>query len=145
MFTADDRHRLYELAYILGINLERKDGLLLPDEFFRFVAYATKKQFSDICNGAGPKGYGFLVPNTMYLLNLRIVFDGHDFCYDRFKTDDGKELSDLLMKLNMSNFIEDNSIDTWIIGDTLKFLRKRRALKYYWGVHYGGDWFHSND
>lgn len=143
MSYQEDAHKIYELAYILGINLTRKDGLLLPVSFFEFKNNSSKQEFDLVCNGAGPKGFGLLVPDSMYFLDMKPVFDGHDYCYDTFKTKEGKELADMLMKVNMMSFIDDNSTSCFGFGRSIKFLRKRRALKYYYAVDLGGKWFHA--
>jgi len=140
---AKDLHRIHTLAECLGVKLIRKDGLLMLDAFVRFKTTATTEQYEAVCNGAGPQGYGLLVPDTMYGLDLKIVFDHHDFGYDRLNSLLGKELADLLMKVNMDIFIEKHTTRWTFVRATLIFLRKQRADKYYFAVDVGGKWFHN--
>lgn len=139
-----DVMRIEVLASVLHDDyLVEHDNLLLLNSFIAFKESVTEEAYSEICNSAGAKGYGFLVPDSMYGLNMTIVFDHHDFCYDKFSGERGKELSDLLMKVNMLLYIDENTTNVWGIGSTLRFLRKRRALKYYYAVHLAGKWFYN--
>jgi hypothetical protein len=56
-----------------------KDGLKSPEEFYEL----SEGQISDISNGCGPKGWGFIVPDRFRLLGIDFApaCDRHDFCY----------------------------------------------------------------
>jgi hypothetical protein len=87
----------------------------------------------DICNGCGEKGSwkSKFVPETIYGLNIRETCQIHDWCYFFGISDYGKELADDMFLENMYILIKNGS--WW-----LRFLRRRRAKKYYWAVKYFG-------
>ena len=88
---------------------------------------ATPEERAEVCNGMGPKGYGWVIPDTMYGLNLEAAGDVHDWMYYH-ATYDRNQCDDVFLK-NMKSIIEQH--DGWSI---LQWLRNRRALKYYWAV-----------
>ena len=97
----------------------------------------------ELCNGCGPKGFGFLVPDTFYLLNISEACNIHDFMYSTGLTIEDKNEADRAFLNNANRMID---AKTWF--PPLRFLRKRRALKYYMAVHlFGGDayWAGKND
>lgn len=138
----EDINMCHFLADSLGVDLVEWEGLLVLEDFRFFLETASDKQYSEICNGAGPKNFGYLVPDTMYLLNLEIVFDEHDFCYDKFDSKEGKTFSDLLMKLNSMLFIEKHTTKCPMFRYMLVHLREIRAYEYYSAVSIGGDLFY---
>lgn len=101
--------------------------VMAPVHFWNLSA----AQLGEICNGMGPKGYGWLVPDTMYGMDLGPAGDVHDAMY---KLGLWTRLQcDKLFLENMLNIIEDES-DSKILA----WLRRRRAHKYYWAVRAGG-------
>lgn len=116
----------------------RRGTLTAPESFWKLSA----KEQSKICNGAGPKGYGFLVPDTLYGLKCTPCFDIHDYCYHIWSDSSGKEVADRLMLANLNEWIDAKSKSGWYLG-WLRWLRKRRAYKYYIAVKLGGKWFYN--
>ena len=93
---------------------------------------ATPDEISKVCNGMGPKGSGWLVPDTMYGLNLSAAGDVHDWMYAYPETFNRKECDDVFHE-NMQEIIKQHG------GfGLLQWLRNRRALKYYLAVRVGG-------
>ena len=81
----------------------------------------------------GPKGRGFLVPDSMYFLNMTLAGDIHDWMYT-FPEGQSKEVCDEFFLSNMYALIDAHGGWGWV-----KWLRKRRAIKYYHAVKMGGD------
>ena len=141
----EDIFRMMELSKSLKVWLVDYEGMLFIHPFKAFKATSTEEEYAEICNGAGPNNFGFLVPDSMYLLNMTIVFDHHDFCYDYFDSLLGKELSDLLMKINSVKFIHRNTTNCPFLRGMLIRRRTFRAMIYYEAVHIGGKWFFETD
>jgi hypothetical protein len=92
---------------------------------------------SRICNGAGPKGYGWLVPDTLYGLSIKSAADIHDYMYYVGTTLQDKQEADRVFLNNMLRIIEANTS-----FKPLAWLRTHRAYKYYWAVErFGGPAF----
>ena len=91
-----------------------------------------------ICSGCGTKGLGaVLVPNTLWGLSIEECCNIHDYMYKVGKTIEHKREADRVFLNNMLRVVDTGS--KW-----MKFLRKRRAWKYYEAVsHFGGPAFWS--
>lgn len=89
-------------------------------------------------NGCGTDGWkGQLVPETFYGLNISEACNIHDWMYLLGKTIADKEEADRVFLNNLLRLIDDRTRWCW-----LKWLRRRRALKYYQAVkHFGGPAF----
>ena len=87
---------------------------------------------SRICNGCGSKGFGWLVPNTIYGLNITDCCNIHDFMYSRGTTLQDKEYADRIFLNNLVRKIESGS-------KLFSWLRRRRALKMHWAVDTFGE------
>lgn len=91
-------------------------------------------------NGAGPKGYGWLVPDTLWGLSITDAANIHDHMYGEGKNLKDKEEADRVFLNNMVRIIEAET-ESWIF----KWLRMRRANKYFWAVStFGGPAFWAN-
>ena len=82
--------------------------------------------------GAGNGFQEWIVPDTIWGLNVRPVGRIHDHDYGVGKTREDKEQADREFLLNLLILIDDGN--KW-----LKWLRRRRAYKYYDGVTLLGD------
>lgn len=111
--------------------------LYAPTEFW----YASNKERSKICNGCGPDSGLDCVPDTIWFLNISKACDIHDYMYHMALPCIGKkEEADRVFLNNMYRIIEQKTKWKW-----LKFLRRRRAYKYYLAVkHFGGLFFWKN-
>lgn len=90
---------------------------------------------NEITGGCGPGGVGdILVPDTLYFLSVRLACQIHDWCYGVWNDKKGFELSNNLFKNNMIRIIDQHGGNKLI-----KYLRKKRAYKYYLAVHYFGE------
>ena len=94
---------------------------------------ASPEEISQHCNGMGPLGVGFLVPDTMYGLDVGEAGYIHDWMFT-FPEGKTKEECDEMFLRNMNAIIEAQDSWSWV-----KWLRKRRAKKYYLAVKLGGD------
>jgi len=94
---------------------------------------ASKGQRDAICNGCGAANAKFdFVPDTIYGLCITPACNIHDWMYDEAGPDIVfKREADRVFLNNILRIIEDK-------GGFLKFLRRRRALKYYLAVKYLG-------
>lgn len=97
--------------------------------------YDTPKKIRDkIINGCGPAGSKWkskIIPNTLYGLNISEACNIHDFGYYHGVTLKDKDKADDMFLENMNILISNG---TWC----LRFLRRRRAKKYYLAVKYFG-------
>jgi len=87
-----------------------------------------------ICNGCGAANGGWknkLIPETIYGLNIKECCQIHDFMYFFGVSKYGKILADKVFLTNMYRLIADGNY--W-----LRFLRRRRAKKYYLAVKFFG-------
>lgn len=87
-----------------------------------------------ICNGVGAADawINCLIPKTLYGLDITEIANIHDYMYYIGETKDDKDFADDTFLKNMNTLIDKNS--WW-----LRFLRKRRAYKYYLAVNLFGD------
>jgi len=113
--------------------LDLRKILFAPPEYWKLIL----KEHKEICNRAGPKGFGWLVPNTIYFLNIGECANIHDFMYKYGVTIQHKEEADRVFLNNMIR---------WILHKTkskiMKWLRLGRAQKYFSAVCiYGGPAF----
>jgi hypothetical protein len=97
---------------------------------------ALKIDKKKICNGCGPlskSGWlAWLIPDTMYGMDISEVCSIHDWMYHYGTGRKGKEIADETFLQNMYTLISQGS--WW-----LRWLRRRRAYKYYLAVKYFGD------
>jgi len=104
----------------------------------------SEKEKERICNGCGASGWkGFLVPDTVWFLNISEACNIHDFDYEVAKPANfAKEQVDRIFFNNMIRIIDAGTKWNW-----LKKLRYLRARKYYLGVKYFGGpafWVNKN-
>jgi len=115
--------------------LDLRKILYAPTEYWKL----NLKEHKEICNKAGPKGYGWVVPNTIYFLDIGECANIHDYMYHIGVTIKDKEEADRVFLNNMIR---------WILHKTkskiMKWLRLGRAQKYFSAVCiYGGPAFWS--
>tara|TARA_B110000261_G_scaffold160658_1_gene200663 strand:- start:2674 stop:3024 length:351 start_codon:yes stop_codon:yes gene_type:complete len=106
---------------------------LFEPEGYKALTAAEK---SKICNGCGSKNSisGLFTPSTLYGLSIERSCNIHDWQYSQPypKTVVEKEAADRIFLNNMNRQIE--AASKW-----LRWLRKRRALKYYFAVKWFGS------
>jgi len=102
---------------------------------------AYPEVLEEVCNGCGTGGWkGSLVPDTMYLLSVRDACQIHDWMYYEGETIEDKDKADRAFLNNLIRIINAKSKSR-----ILKYLRLRRAKKYYLAVKYlGGPAFWSD-
>jgi len=105
--------------------------MILPLEYPSGFLDMSPELKSEVCNGAGAKD-GIKVPNTMWGLNLKDVFDIHD--YEYYMGEDDKDKRDADRHMLSNSIILINNKGGWLAP-----LRRRRALKYYEAVAYFGN------
>jgi hypothetical protein len=97
--------------------------LFAPPDYWRLSAIAKGR----ICNGCGTKGLcGYLIPDTIWGLNITVACDIHDFMYSTGKTAEDKVVADRVFLYNMQRLIEAGWQWNW-----LKRRRSNRAEIYY--------------
>ena len=115
--------------------MKKQPKLFAPESYWK----ASKKMLDMICNGCGTKGLGgWLVPDTLWGLNVTPCCHIHDWMYNEGNAIEDKDVADRAFLNNMSRTIDAKS------GRLLKPLRRLRAKSYYNAVKYfGGDAFWS--
>uniref|UniRef100_A0A6M3IQ10 DUF1353 domain-containing protein n=1 Tax=viral metagenome TaxID=1070528 RepID=A0A6M3IQ10_9ZZZZ len=114
--------------------------LYIPDEYKDL----SKDKLKLLTNGCGPAGWKYdLVPDKIYGLCIKRACDIHDICYFYGKTNEDKATADRIFFNNILRII-DQGHNWWL----LKFLRRRRAKKYFYAVKWFGGpafWNNKND
>lgn len=87
-----------------------------------------------VCNGCGAADSWFRPPSKIYGTQVVYAFHIHDWMYHEGRTIEDKDTADRVMLNNLYRLIELDSTKWY----KPTFLQRRRALKYYWGVKYGG-------
>ena len=93
---------------------------------------STEKERKAICNGMGPSGKGWMVPDTMYGLDMGAAGDVHDWMYTYPDWLSRKSVDGIFLS-NMYSIIEAHDGWGWVNA-----LRRMRARKYYAAVRIGG-------
>ncbi len=94
---------------------------------------ATPEERASRCNGCGTKGLGgWLVPDTLWGLDITEACNIHDWDYWEGRTEEDKINADSRFLDNMLKVIQEG---TWI----LRPIRRARAMLYYSAVRDGGD------
>ena len=88
-----------------------------------------------LCNGAGPDCIGWLVPDTIYGLRITEAANIHDWMYVWGDTERDKDDADATFLVNLMRIINQETTTCPVIGWAMRYLRHRRALKYYEAVH----------
>ena len=103
---------------------------LFEPEGYKALTAAEK---SKICNGCGSKGLGgWLVPDTVWGLNITDCCNIHDYMYSQGATLKDKEYADRIFLNNLVRKIDSGS-------KLFKWLRRRRALTMHWAVDTFGE------
>jgi len=101
--------------------------LFAPDSYWAL----TPEKKKEICNGAGPRGFGLVVPDTMYGLNMKDVYDIHDYLFSEEYIPRGGWSHEEFLKANRITL---NNAYRKIRAKTkwkwLRYLRERRARLY---------------
>lgn len=88
--------------HLFQVPLEKlKEHLIVPDGFWE-----TWEEKRKSCNGCGTGWNKYLVPNTVYGLNIRIVCCIHDEDYERGGTEEDRKLADERIHDNINIIID---------------------------------------
>ena len=105
-------------------------GLRAPESYWK----ATAAELVELTGGCGPGKFGdYLVPDTIWGLNITPACQIHDWCY-RAGSEVSKNDADLMFLGNIVRLIRANTNSK--ILSTLRYLR---AMKYFVAVEEGGD------
>jgi hypothetical protein len=111
-----------------------------PVELFAPQSYiqATPYERHQVANGCGPGGWlQYLIPATIYGLKIEEPCNIHDWMYATGLTNEDKAIADRVFLNNLLRIIDANTRWDW-----LRWLRYRRARKYFEAVeHFGGPAF----
>ena len=94
---------------------------------------ATRDERLKRCNGCGPKGLGWLVPDKFWGLDVQLACDIHDWMCSESRDDNERRAADEAFLNNLLYLIETRSCCT-----LLRWLRSYRAMTYYNAVREGG-------
>ena len=99
---------------------------------------ATEEAKAKICNGCGPQGWKYdFIPDTIWGLSICECCNIHDWMYHEGATIEEKEEADRVYLNNILRLIEAHTKYRFV-----KWLRRRRAFKYYMAVAtFGGPAF----
>lgn len=88
---------------------------------------ASSLAIAEICNGCGTKGFGgWIVPDTLWGLDIHPACEIHDWDYFMGETDEDKRAADRILLNNMLRIIHAKTKNP-----ILKALRIHRAQVYY--------------
>lgn len=111
-------------------NQKTSAKLYAPDDYIK----ASKKVRARAVNGCGTAGWkGAIIPETFYGLKITAACNIHDWMYLKGQTAADKEEADRVFLNNLLRIIDAETRWGW-----LKWLRRRRALKYYHAVRIAG-------
>ncbi|MBI4650224.1 hypothetical protein HY745_02855 [Candidatus Desantisbacteria bacterium] len=75
-------------------------------DYYKFSpTVINNKEKHPICNGAGPAGYGAIVPDKIWGLSITETANGHDWNYQFGETLEDKEQADRTFRDNMDRII----------------------------------------
>ena len=110
--------------------------LTAPAEFWKLDSKEKKR----ICNGIGPKGLGWLFPNTVWGLNVKSCGDIHDYMYHIGKYQIDKEVADNVFLNNLQKLIKEKTKKQWLLNRRLF----RAEIMYTAVKHFGNRAFWKN-
>jgi hypothetical protein len=117
------------------MSVEVNLDLVFPDSFR--LSSATARQM--VCNGAGPRRFGWLVPDTIWGLSITDAANIHDWMYWKGRTEADRLEADVTFLVNMCRLIEMRSSNR-----AIHFLRRWRAMTYFSAVRdFGGKAFYD--
>jgi hypothetical protein len=105
-------------------------GLYYPEGYNKLY----QDQKDEICNGMGPKGWGWLIPDNFFGLDISEAGNRHDYCYWLGGTRWDKFMSDFMFLINMCRLI--------YLGEgsrCCKLVRYFFATRYFLAVFWGGN------
>jgi len=105
-------------------------GLIAPAAYFGLLP----ERKAAITNGAGPKWFGWLIPDTIYGLSITEAADIHDYCYWSAMP---RKQADALFRTNMETIT--NKIGGWLM-----YPRLARVWTYYHMVDKFGRFFYNS-
>ncbi len=115
---------------ITDLVISGPDKLCAPRSYWNL----SPKEKDEICNGAGPRNFGWIIPDTIYFLSITVAANIHDYMYHIGEDIKDKELADRVFINNMIRLIQNHTDYDW-----LKKMRFRRAKIYYHAVSdFGG-------
>jgi len=117
-------------------------------EYIAALALWSPQSFEDaddaeraaVCNGLGPRGWGWAVPDRIMGLSVTPAGDIHDWQYSEAHTHSDRLQADLTFLRNMIVIIMKRDIEAGWWEKRLTYMRLCRALKYFLGVwRFGGS------
>ena len=117
--------------------MDTRDDSLQPPDLLMPVAFrvAPPAVRARICNGAGPSGWGWIVPDTIWGLSITLAADIHDWMYTLGQTEADRRQADLVFFHNMITLINARRTSGF-----MRTLRELRAIGYYLAVSWFGRW-----
>lgn len=105
--------------------------LKAPESFWK-ASHDERNMFT---GGCGPGGKGdYVVPDTIWFLNIKLACQIHDWTYFVWNTDAGFALSNHLFQFNINQIIKEAGGPK-----NLQKLRRARGRKYVWAVTKFGE------
>lgn len=118
------------MEYILYFFTFGRSRLVAP----RTYLSASQEEKSKYTNGAGAYGCAWLVPDTMFGLNVSEAANIHDWMYCEGTEFEQKLMADRIFLFNLISIIDSNTTKVFLFGFILRMLRRKRAFIYYLAV-----------
>lgn len=95
------------------------------------------------CNGCGSGLNSKLVPDRIYLMNIKRACCIHDYMYEVGVTESDKALADEVLLLNLNRLIDEDK--NWFRNNAFMKRRMRKIAKIYYDfvVEFGNDAFYN--
>lgn len=106
--------------------------LLAPYQYW----FLPPEEHERICNGMGPKGWGWAVPDTMWGLPVGESGDIHDAMYYWAETVFARRIADMVLLVNLTLTVLRGSTWQWVAR-----LRQIRVMTYFRAVWRFGSKF----
>ena len=108
-----------------------KYQLYAPESYWK-ISY---EEHTSICNGCGAANSKIdMIPDTIYFVNISEACNIHDYMYYIGETINDKKNADMIFLENLLTITNTESSNGF-----MKWLRRRRAIKYYLAVKYFGN------
>ena len=116
--------------------IAKEIGLEAPNRYWTILLYDLQALIGEGKCGPGEQMGDWLVPDTMYFLSVQPACSIHDYMYSQAESKADQYEADNTFFRNMITLIDKQT--KWRV---LRWLRHRRALKYYEAVRLGGGRF----
>ena len=94
---------------------------------------ATLDELDKVCNGCGPKKFGWLIPDVILGIDIGVACDAHDWDYNEGGDESDRLVADRRILKNMLAVI-----DAYHLSKSVRIRCKMMAYQYFAGVRFFG-------